>query len=151
MDDLQEQAFQAEVHEVFQRYRRQYPGNQFRQQRPTEQRFQGNRFHQKKSKRFARNCLGNPQQFMPRHQSTTVANQAYTFNSTTAQSNVSYAPGTINMGPMHQAWGYQSQGSQYQPYHNQFGANMQPQCLTALHRATTHNQPTRPRPKTPMP
>ena len=34
----------------------------------------------------------------PRHQNTTVANQAYTFNGTTPNANVSYAPGTFNMG-----------------------------------------------------
>ena len=34
----------------------------------------------------------------PRHQNTTVANQAYTFNGTTPNANMSYAPGTFNMG-----------------------------------------------------
>ena len=34
----------------------------------------------------------------PRHQNTTVANQAYTFNGTTPNANVNYAPGTFNMG-----------------------------------------------------
>ena len=34
----------------------------------------------------------------PRHQNTTVANQAYTFNGTTPNANLSYAPGTFNMG-----------------------------------------------------
>ena len=57
---------------------------------------------------------------MPGHQSTTVANQAYTFNGTTAHPNVSYAPGTLNMGPMHQQWGYQNQ-----PYHSQYGNKQQ--------------------------
>ena len=34
----------------------------------------------------------------PRHQNTMVANQCYTFNGTTPNTNVSYAPGTFNMG-----------------------------------------------------
>ena len=34
----------------------------------------------------------------PRHLNTTVANQAYTFNSTTLHASVSYTPGTFNMG-----------------------------------------------------
>ena len=74
MDDPHEQAFQAEVNEVFQRYGRQYPGNQFRQPRATGQRFQGNRFHQNRNNRFTGNRFSNPLQFTPRHQSTTVAN-----------------------------------------------------------------------------
>ena len=55
----------------------------------------------------------------------TKANQAYTFNGTTAHPNMSYTPGTVNMGPMHQTWGYQTQDNQYQPYHNQFGTKQQ--------------------------
>ena len=34
----------------------------------------------------------------PRHQNTMVVNQAYTFNGTTPNANVSYAPGTLNKG-----------------------------------------------------
>ena len=50
-----------------------------------------------------RGCQGNqrsftPQYHNPRHQNTTVANQAYTFNGTTPNANVSYTPGTFNMG-----------------------------------------------------
>ena len=118
-DDPQEQAFQAEVNEVFQRYGRHYTNNQPCHQGTSEYRFQHNRFNQNRNGRFTNNHFSNARQFTPRHQSTTVANQAYTFNSTTAHPNVSYAPGTLNMGPMHQQWGYQNQDSQYQPYHNQ--------------------------------
>ena len=34
----------------------------------------------------------------PRHQNTTVANQAYTFNSTMPHASINYAPGTFSMG-----------------------------------------------------
>ena len=34
----------------------------------------------------------------PRHQNTTVANQAYTFNSTTLNTSINCTPGTFNMG-----------------------------------------------------
>ena len=34
----------------------------------------------------------------PRHLNTTVANQAYTFNSTTPYASINYTPGTFNMG-----------------------------------------------------
>ena len=39
-----------------------------------------------------------PQYNNPRHQYTTVANQAYIFNGTTPNASISYAPGTFNMG-----------------------------------------------------
>ena len=74
---------------------------------------------------------------MLRHQSTTVANQAYTFNGTTAHPNVHYAPGMLNMGPMHQNWGYQTQDSQYQPYHNQYsGKQSTPAFKSFAHSGT---------------
>ena len=46
---------------------------------------------------------GNQRSFTPRynnskHQNTTVANQAYTFNGTTPNASISYTPGTFNMG-----------------------------------------------------
>ena len=50
-----------------------------------------------------------------------VANQAYTFNGTTPNANVSYAPGTFNMGApfnMYQVPYNQQQNSQNQQYHN---------------------------------
>ena len=39
-----------------------------------------------------------PQYNNPRHQNTTVTKQAYTFNGTTPNASVSYAPGTFNRG-----------------------------------------------------
>ena len=124
-DDPQEQAFQAEVNKVFQRYGRYYTNNQPCHQGKNGYRFQHNRFNQNRNGRFTNNRFSNPRQFTPRHQSTTVANQVYTFNGTTAHPNVSYTPGTLNMGPMHQQWGYQNQDNQYQPYHNQYGNKQQ--------------------------
>ena len=60
----------------------------------------------------------------PRHQNMMVVNQAYTFNGTTPNANVSYAPGTFNMGapfntyqvPYHQQQTLNY--SQNQQYHN---------------------------------
>ena len=114
-DDPQEQAFQAEVNEVFQRYGRHYNNYQPRHHGSNGYRPKYNRFNPNRNGRFPSNCLNTP-----RHQSTTVANQAYTFNGTTAHPNVSYALGTLNMGPMHQQWGYQNQ-----PYHNQYSNKQQ--------------------------
>ena len=60
----------------------------------------------------------------PRHQNTTVANQAYTFNGTTPNANVSYAQGTFNMGApfnTYQVPYNQKQNQSYpqnQQYHN---------------------------------
>ena len=60
----------------------------------------------------------------PRHQNTTVANQAYIFNSTTPNTNVSYALGTFNMGTpfnMYQVPYNQQQNQTYaqnQQYHS---------------------------------
>ena len=54
------------------------------------------------------------------HQSSMVANQAYTFNSTTAHPSMSYRPGALNMGPMHKSWENQFPTNQYQPYSNQY-------------------------------
>ena len=78
-DDPQEQAFQAEVNKVFQRYGRHYNNYQPCHQGSNGYRPQYNRFNQNRSGRFSSNCFNTP-----RHQSTTVANQAYTFNGTTA-------------------------------------------------------------------
>ena len=69
---------------------------------------------------------------MPRHQSTTVANQAYTFNGTTTHPNVSYALGMLNMGPMHQQWGYQNQ-----PYHSQYGNKQQTPAFNSFAQSNT--------------
>ena len=109
-DGPQEQAFQAEVNEVFQRYGRHYNNFQPRHQGSNGYRPQYNGFNQNRNVRFSSNRFNTP-----RHQSTTVANQVYTFNGTTTHPSISYAPGTLNMGPMHQQWGYQNQ-----PYHSQY-------------------------------
>ena len=77
-DDPQEQAFQAEVNEVFQRYGRHYNNYQPRHQGSNGYRPQYNTFNQNRNGRFSSNRFNTP-----RHQSTTVANQAYTFNGTT--------------------------------------------------------------------
>ena len=69
---------------------------------------------------------------MPRHQSTTVANQVYTFNGTIALPNVSYALGTLNMGPMHQQWGYQNQ-----PYLSQYGNKQQTPAFNTFTQSNT--------------
>ena len=45
--------------------------------------------------------------YKPRQQNTTVANQAYTFNGSGPQPNVSYAPSSFNTGPTNQSWGPQ--------------------------------------------
>ena len=136
-DDPQEQAFQAEVNEVFQRYGRHYTNNQPRHQGTNGYRFQHNRFNQNRNGRFTNNHFSNPRQFTPRHQSTTVANQAYTFNGTTAHPNISYAPGMLNMGLMHQQWGYQNQDNQYQPYCNQYGNKQQTPAFNSFAQSNT--------------
>ena len=114
-DDPQEQAFQAEVNKVFQRYGRHYNNYQPCHHGSNGYRPQYNRFNPNRNGRFSSNRFKTP-----RHQSTTVANQAYTFNGTTAHPNISYTPGTLNMDSMHQQWGYQNQ-----PYHNQYGNKQQ--------------------------
>ena len=126
-DDSQEQAFQAEVNEVFQRYGRHYTNYQPHYQGPNGYRPQHNRFNQNRNGRFSNNHFNTP-----RHQSTTVANQAYTFNGTTTHPNVSYVPGTLNMGPMHQQWGYQNQ-----PYHSQYGNKQQTPAFNSFAQSNT--------------
>ena len=70
-----------------------------------------------------------------------VANQAYTFNDTTVHPNMSYVPGTLNMGLMHQQWGYQNQDSQYQPYHNQYGNKQQAPAFNSFTQSSTQANP----------
>ena len=140
-DDPQEQAFQAEVNKVFQNYGRHYTNSQPRHQGTNGYRFQNNTFNQNRNGRFMSNHFSNSRQFTPRHQSTTVANQAYTFNSTTMHPSVSYAPGMLNMGPMHQQWGYQNQDNQYQPYHNQYGNKLQTPAFNSFAQSSTQANP----------
>ena len=140
-DDPQKQAFQAKVNEVFQKYGRHYTNSKPWYQGTNGYRFQNNRFNQNRNGRFMSNCFSNPWQFTPRHQSTTVANQAYTFNGTTVHPSISYAPGTLNMGSMHQQWGYQSQDNQYQPYHNQYGNKQQKPTFNSFAQSSTQANP----------
>ena len=126
-DDPQEQAFQAEVNEVFQRYGRHYNNYQLCHQGSNGYRPQYNRFNQNRNGKFSSNRFNTP-----RHQSTMVANQAYTFNGTTTHPNVSYAPGTLNMGPMHQQWGYQNQ-----PYHSQYSNKQQTPAFNSFAQSNT--------------
>ena len=82
----------AEVNEVYHKYGR-YPSHHGywnmgpRSQNPRAP-FRGGRgYHKSFTPRYN-----------PRHQNTMVANQAYTFNGTTPNANMSYTPGTFNMG-----------------------------------------------------
>ena len=145
MEDPQEQVFQADINEVYQRHGRQYQYNQHRFQNNPGYQFQGNRPHYNRSNKFSGSHFNNPQQFTPRHQSTTVANQAYTFNGTTAHPSVNYAPGMLNTGPTHQHWGYQAPSNQYQPYPNQFANRQQ----TPTFNSFTHNNSQAPNKNTP--
>ena len=83
----------AEVNEVYHKYRR-YPTHRrywAPEPKPQNSRapFRGGRGYQKSF---------TPRYNNPRHQNTTVANQAYTFNGTTLNTSVNYASGTFNMG-----------------------------------------------------
>ena len=92
-DDPVEAEILAEVNEVYHKYGR-YPthcGYLTPGPRPqnSSASFRGGRGYQKSF---------TPRYNYPRHQNTTVANQAYTFNSTTLNTSVNYAPGTFNIG-----------------------------------------------------
>ena len=145
LDKAQEYEFQAEINEVYQWYGKYPPTDQFRPQRPFRFHFQGDKFQQNRNSRFTGNCFGNHRQYTARHQSTTVANQAYTFNSTTTHPNVSYGPGALNMWPMHQSWGNQFPTNQYQPYSNQYGNQQQTPTFNSFTQATVDKTPGRPR------
>ena len=93
-DDPVEAEILVEVNEVYHKNGR-YPahlGYWAPGPRPQNSRapFRGGRGYQK---------TFTPRYNNPRHQNTAVANQAYTFNSTTLNANINYAPGTFNMGP----------------------------------------------------
>ena len=93
MDDPIEVETLAEVNEVYHKYGR-YPTHRgywntgSRSQNPRAPFRGGQGYHKSFTPRYNN----------PRHQNTTVANQAYTFNGTTPNVKVSYAPGTFNMG-----------------------------------------------------
>ena len=92
-DDPVEAEILAEVSEVYHKYRR-YPTHHVHwAPGPRPQGFRTPfREGQGNQRAFT------PRYNNPRHQNTTVANQAYTFNGTTPNASVSYAPGTFNMG-----------------------------------------------------
>ena len=118
MDDPIEAEILAEVNEVYHKYGR-YPSHCGywnpgpRSQNPRAP-FRGQGYHKSFTLRYNN----------PRHQNTTVANQAYTFNGTTPNANVSYAPGTFNMSApfnTYQVPYSQQQNKSYaqnQQYHN---------------------------------
>ena len=93
MDDPVEAEMLAEVNEVYHKYGR-YPSHRGywntgpRSQNPRASFRGGQVYHKPFTPRYSN----------PRHQNTMVANQAYTFNGTTPNANVSYTPGTFNMG-----------------------------------------------------
>ena len=119
MDDPIEAEILAEVNEVYHKYSR-YPSHRGywntgpRSQNPRAP-FRGGRGYHKSF---------TPRYNNPRHQNTTVANQAYTFNGTTPNTNMSYTPGTFNMGApfnMYQVPHNKQQNQNYsqnQQYHN---------------------------------
>ena len=73
-------------------------------------------------------CMGQPHTHNPpRHQNTTVFNQAFTFNEMTPQASINYTPGTFNIGPVNQNWGPQFTPQYQILYHYQFGNQPQPQ------------------------
>ena len=119
MDDPVEAEILAEVNKVYHKYGR-YPSHCGywntgpRSQNPRAPFRGGQGYHKLFTRRYNN----------PRHQNTMVANQAYTFNGTTSNANVSYAPGTFNIGMpfnMYQAPYNQQQHQRYpqnQQYHN---------------------------------
>ena len=99
LDDTQECKFQAEVNEVYQCYGKYLPlNNQFGFHRPPRNRFQGNKFQQSRNSQPGGNCFNTPRQYSLRHQNTTVANQAYIFNRTTAHPSVNYSVRQLQHG-----------------------------------------------------
>ena len=84
---------------------------------------------------------GGQRSYTPRHQNTTVANQAYTFNSTTPNTSINYIPGTFNMGAPfsthHQVpYGYQANQQQAQPSQQRVNSFTQDQSNTVQHKQT---------------
>ena len=108
----------AEVNEVYDKYGR-YPSHHgYWNAGPRSQNLRGSfRGGQGYHKPFT------PRYNNPRHQNTMVANRAYTFNGTTPNTNVNYAPGTVNTGTpfnTHQTLYNQQQNQSYaqnQQYH----------------------------------
>ena len=93
-EDPLEGSIQAEVNYIYQRHGRQPPYTPYQGPRP-----QGSRYP------FTKVWGGGPHPGAPcltgpRHSSTTVANQAYTFNRPTTNPHISYCPGNLSMSPM---------------------------------------------------
>ena len=92
-DDPVEAEILVEVNEVYHKYSRYPTHHEYWTPGPRPQNsrapFRGGRGYQKSF---------TPRYNNPRHQNTTVANQAYTFNGTTLNTSVNYTPGTFNMG-----------------------------------------------------
>ena len=116
-DDPVEAEILAEVNEVYHKYGR-YPthhGYWAPGPRPQNSRapLRGGRGYQKSF---------TPRYNNPRHQNTTVANQAYTFNGTTLNTSVNYAPGTFNMGA---------------PFNTYCTTNTRTKCMHKINSTTT--------------
>ena len=120
-EDLTEAEMLAEVNEVYHRYGR-YPtqhGYWAPGPRPQGSRapFRGGWGGQRPF---------NPRYHTPRHLNTTVANQAYTFNSATPHASINYAPGTFSMGApfsTHHQVPYRYQSNQLQTQNSQQRTN----------------------------
>ena len=130
-DDPQEQAFQAEVNEVFQKYGTTTTTNHATiAQMATDPSITDSTQTETADSQATTSTHPDTkaQQWPTRHT---------TFNGTTTHPNVSYAPGTLNMGPMHQQWGYQNQ-----PYYNQYGNKQQTPAFNKSRRSK-HKPPQR--------
>ena len=126
-DDPMEMEMLAEANEVYHKYGRY----------PTQHRYWTPGPRLQKFRAPFRGGQGNQRPFTlrynnPRHLNTTVANQAYTFNSTTPHTSINYAPGTFNMGApfsTYQQVPYNHQRNQLhtqnQQYHNNSFAEKQ--------------------------
>ena len=116
----------AEVNEVCHKYGRYPTQHRYWTPRPRLQSF---RVPFREGHRNQRSFT--PRYNNPRHQNTTVANQAYTFDGTTPNTSISYAPETFNMGApfsMYQVPYNQQQNQTYtqnQQYYNNSFANKQ--------------------------
>ena len=136
-DDPIEAEILVEVNEVYDKYSRY----------PTHRRYWTPGSRPQNSRTPFRGGQGYQKTFTPRynsrHQNTTVANQAYTFNGTTLNANVNYAPGTFNTGApfnTYQVPYNQQQTQTYtqnQQYHNnsfadQSSKTLQPDTTTIM-------------------
>ena len=119
-DDPVEAEILAEVGEVYHKYSRYLSHQGYwntgpRSQNPRPPFRGGQGYHKSFTPRYNN----------PRHQNTTVANQAYTFNGTTPNANVSYTPGIFNMGVPFNTYQvpYNQQQNQSYPQNQQYHNN----------------------------